>query len=382
VSELVTAENPQGSRPAFRLPDVKGYFNERRWRILIRTLILIFVLAVLWPFIAIVVPAGQSGVLYSPLFGGTSLTRPLREGLNFMLPWNTVSMYDMRVQLRKAEFEAITKDGLHVKIGVTYRYRPHSSTIGRLHKAVGPNYASVLLDPAINAIVRASAGRYSSEEIYGSKREALQAAIFSGVVDPSNHNLIEAGSDPNGTKDITVRSTLRFADVKKKTNSEYVPLVELIDTLVTQVVLPPLVQQAIERKEEQQQIQQEYEFRLLREEQESTRKRIEAEGIRDFQRIIQPGITNEYLKWRGIEATLRLATSENSKTVIIGGGKTGMPLIFNIDDGSQPPAGVAKRKQRSPKSPPAQSDSFDMTRNDGEMSSNIAGSPEPPKKSK
>jgi regulator of protease activity HflC (stomatin/prohibitin superfamily) len=175
---------------------------------------------------------------------------------------------------------------------------------------------------------------------------------------------------------------LRFADVKKKTNSEYVPLVELIDTLVTQVVLPPLVQQAIERKEEQQQIQQEYEFRLLREEQESTRKRIEAEGIRDFQRIIQPGITNEYLKWRGIEATLRLATSENSKTVIIGGGKTGMPLIFNIDDGSQPPAGVAKRKQRSPKSPPAQSDSFDMTRNDGEMSSNIAGSSEPPKKSK
>jgi regulator of protease activity HflC (stomatin/prohibitin superfamily) len=360
---------------------VKAYFSERRWRILFRTFIILFVLAVLWPFVTVVVPAGQTGVLYSPLFGGTSLTRPLREGLNFILPWNKVTLYNMRVQVRKAEFEAVTKDGLHVKIGVIFRYRPHSSTIGRLHKAVGSDYASVLLDPAISAIVRGKAGLYSAEEIYGSKRDALQAEIFSGVVDPLNHNLIEAGSDPNSKGDITVRSMAGVAGVRKS-NSDYVPLVELVDTLITNVRLPALVQQAIERKEEQQQMQQEYEFRLLREQQESVRKRIEAEGIRDFQRIIQSGITDEYLKWRGIEATLRLATSENSKTVIIGGGKTGMPLIFNTDDGSQRPAGPAKPKQSPSKRAPVRSDSFDMSRDDGEMSIDIGDASPSPKKSK
>jgi len=381
VSDANIEESPRRAWPASRILDVKAYFGERRWRILFRTFIILFVLVVLWPFVTIVVPAGQTGVLYSPLFGGTSLTRPLREGLNFILPWNKVSLYNMRVQVRKAEFEAITKDGLHVKIGVIYRYRPHSSTIGRLHKAIGPDYASVLLDPAINAIVRANAGLYSAEEIYGSKRSALQAAIFLGVVDPLNHNLIEAGNDPNSKSDITVRSMAGVAGIRKS-KSDYIPLVELVDALITNVTLPALVQQAIERKEEQQQIQQEYEFRLLREGQESNRKRIEAEGIRDFQRIIQSGITDQYLKWRGIEATLRLATSENSKTVIIGGGKTGMPLIFNTDDSSQRPAAAAKPKQSPSKRPPVRSDSFDMSRDDGEMSIDIGDASPSPKKSK
>jgi len=381
VSDANTEESPRKAWLAFRISDVKSYFSERRWRILFRTFIILFVLAVLWPFVTIVVPAGQSGVLYSPLFGGTSLSRPLREGLNFILPWNKVTLYNMRLQVRKTNFEAVTKDGLHVKIGVIFRYRPHSSTIGRLHKAVGSDYASVLLDPAISAIVRGKAGLYSAEEIYGSKRDALQAAIFLGVVDPSNHNLIEAGSDPNAKSDITVRSMEGVAGVRKS-NSDYTPLVELVDTLITNVSLPALVQLAIERKEEQQQMQQEYEFRLLREEQESVRKRIEAEGIRDFQRIIQSGITDEYLKWRGIEATLRLATSENSKTVIIGGGKTGMPLIFNMDDSSQRPAAAAKPQQRPSKRPPVRSDSFDMSRDDGEKSIDIGDASPSPKKSK
>jgi len=381
VTDANIEERPRKAWPALRIPDVKGYFIERRWRILFRTFITLFVLAVFWPFVTVLVPAGQSGVLYSPLFGGTALTRPLPEGLNFILPWNKVTLYNMRVQVRKTEFEAVTKDGLHVKVGVIFRYRPHSSTIGRLHKAVGPDYALVLLEPAISAIVRGKAGLYSAEEIYGSKRDELQSAIFSGVVDPSNHNLIEAGSDPNSKSDIAVRSMTGVASVGKS-KLDYIPLVELVDTLITNVTLPALVQLAIERKEEQQQIQQEYEFRLLREGQESNRKRIEAEGIRDFQRIIQSGITDQYLKWRGIEATLRLATSENSKTVIIGGGKTGMPLIFNTDDSSQRPAAVAKPKQSPSKRPPVRSDSFDMSRDDGEMSIDIGDASPSPKKSK
>ena len=117
-------------------------------------------------------------------------------------------------------------------------------------------------------------------------------------------------------------------------------MVELVDIQITEVRLPDRVREAVEKKEEQQQIQQEYLFRIEREKLESQRKRIEAIGIRDFQLAVQAGISDNYLRWRGIEATLRLATSPNSKTVIIGGGRTGMPLILNTDDtrSSAPPA--------------------------------------------
>ena len=344
---------------ALYIPKIRAYFWQRRWAILIRAFILSFVLAVLWPYITILIPAGQVGVVYQPLLGGTSLRRPLREGLNFILPWNTVTLYNLRLQVRRTTFEAVTADGLHIKLGVIYRYRAHATTAGRLHKAVGPNYPEVLLDPAINAVVRAKTALYSADAVYGRQRSSLQAAIYAGVVNPNNHNLIEGGSDPNSKDEILIAPTPEPA---KRGGSirGYIPLIEIVDILITDVRLPQLVRQAVERKEEQQQLQQEYQFRIEREKQESIRKRIEAEGIRDFQRIIQSGISETYLKWRGIEATLRLATSPNSKTVIIGGGKTGMPLILNTDStGSQTaPARASKRVQaRSP----AQSDSFDLS---------------------
>ena len=344
----------------------KAYLHERRWSIFLRTFIFAFVLAVLWPFITIQVPAGQVGVVYQPLLGGTSLTRPLREGLRFILPWNKVTLYNLRLQLRQTEFEAVTADGLHIRLGIIYRYRAHVSTAGRLHKAVGPNYPETLLDPAINTIVRAKTALYVAADVYGDERSTLQKAIYAGIVDPANHNLIEGGSDPNSNDEIPITTRLKN---NKRGNSlqKYVPLIEMVDILITEVRLPELVRQAIERKEEQQQLQKEYQFRIEREKQESVRKRIEAEGIRDFQRIIQSGISDNYLKWRGIEATLRLATSPNSKTVIIGGGKTGMPLILSTEDGNSRPASAPVRTQKSAATrSTAQSDSYDLSSTEGQ----------------
>jgi hypothetical protein len=103
------------------------------------------------------------------------------------------------------------------------------------------------------------------------------------------------------------------------------------DILITTVILPPALRMAIERKLDQSQIAEEYKFRLIREGLESQRKRIEAEGIRDFQRTVQAGISETYLKWRGIEATLELARSHNSKIVVIG-GNNGLPIILNTGD--------------------------------------------------
>ena len=340
---------------------IRAYILRKRAKIILRTLVFSFILAVCWPYITVVVPAGQVGVVFSPLFGGTMVGRPLQEGLRLVLPWNDVILYNTRVQVRQSQFEAVTREGLHVRLGVIYRYRIHATAAGRLHKIIGPQFAHVLLDPAINSVVRKESSFYSSDEVYGPKRSELQNRIYSGVVDPKNRNLIDEGSNQDD-------SDMFFGFLKRSRSiarhPSYVPLIELVDVVITEVRLPDRVRDAIEKKEEQQQVQQEYVFRIEREKLESERKRVEAEGIRDFQQIVQTGISENYLRWRGIEATLRLATSPNSKTVIVGGGRTGMPLILNADGaegGSAPSPQRSKRSAARPASSAAANDSMDLT---------------------
>jgi regulator of protease activity HflC (stomatin/prohibitin superfamily) len=96
--------------------------------------------------------------------------------------------------------------------------------------------------------------------------------------------------------------------------------------------LPAAIMAAINRKTEQYYIAEEYKFRVEREKRESERKKIEGEGIRDFQQTVSQGISESYLRWRGIEATLQLSQSTNSKVVIIGSGKDGLPVILGNAD--------------------------------------------------
>lgn len=372
MSDLADAEGVPTGRVRRYTSSIRQYFLVRRTKIIVRTLLAIFMLVVAWPFITIVIPAGNVGVVFQPLLGGTSLTRPLREGLRFILPWNKVTLYNTRVQVRRTHFEAVSADGLHIQIGVVYRYRVHTTVAGRLHKAVGPNYASILLDPAINSIVRKETARYTADQVYGEQRGKLQEEIYRGVVNPSNHNLIEGGSDPRSDDEILIAATPE-AHIRGGKVHGYVPLVELVDIMITEVRLPPRVREAIEKKEEQQQLQQEYTYRIEREKMESVRKGIEAEGIRNFQQIVQSGISDTYLRWRGIEATLRLATSPNSKTVIIGGGRTGMPLILNTDEtgggrAGTPSQGGKRKGQARSHAPEVPNDSFDLTRDNDQGS--------------
>src|SRR3954471_23060915 len=120
----------------------------------------------------------------------------------------------------------------------------------------------------------------------------------------------------------------------------------LYDTLLYGIELPALVVTAINRKTEQYYVAEEYKFRVEREKRESERKKIEAEGIREFQTIVSQGISDSYLRWRGIEATLQLSQSTNSKVVVIGSAKDGLPVILGNVDGSSPPQG--------PSAPPAE----------------------------
>src|SRR5208337_3859522 len=142
---------------------------------------------------------------------------------------------------------------------------------------------------------------------------------------------------------------------EEEENAPYrVPLyamLNLIDTLILGIELPNAVVTAINRKIEQYYISEEYKFRVAREIRESERKKIEAEGISEFQRIVTQGISDSYLRWRGIEATLQLAQSSNSKIVIVGGGKDGLPIILgNVDASPLPqPASPAGNGDVAPK---------------------------------
>ena len=146
------------------------------------------------------------------------------------------------------------------------------------------------------------------EEVYSTEREEIQDSIRSRAEAMLGEKMMDRGE----TEDYAPYRIPLYA------------MLNLVDTLILGIELPPSIVLAINRKQEQYYIAQEYTFRVEREVKESQRKKIEAEGIRDFQQIVSQGISDSYLRWRGIEATLQLSQSTNSKVVIIGGGKDGV----------------------------------------------------------
>ena len=314
--------------------------------LLLVALVLAAIIVFLSPYIFKQVPAGYVGVLYRPWAGGTVMTSALREGRSFVLPWNRVINYDARVQTYTETFEAITSDDLHIEMEVTYRFRTLETSIGRLHKVVGPDYRKKLLDPAISSGLREEVSKYQAVDVYGAARTKIQRQVYEDVVSPLNNNMITAVP-----RDIAAINTKAAAFGRLKLSETSTGnLVELMDVLIKTVTLPATVRAAIERKQEADQLAQEYIYRIAKEKLEAERKEIEGRGIAAFQRQVEPGITPSYLKWRGIEATLSLAQSENSKVVIVG-GQNGLPLIFNADDGSNA-APKAKPKPQAKAAPP------------------------------
>jgi len=238
---------------------------------------------------------GEAGVIYRPLAGGMDTIRPpLSEGVHLVAPWNKVFVYDIRQQEVKETMKVLSQDGLDIHLDASVWFQPDVKDLAKLHKYRGPNYVETVLRPAVRSATRTVVGRYTPEQIYSTKREAIQQEIYD--------------------------------ETQKILANQYVQLNKI---LVRDVTLPPTIKNAIERKLKQQQEALEYEFRLQKEKKEAERKRIEAEGIRDFQHIVTEGISDKLLRWKGIEATLKLAESPNSKVIVIGSGKDGLPVILN-----------------------------------------------------
>jgi regulator of protease activity HflC (stomatin/prohibitin superfamily) len=283
------------------------------------------VAVVLYPYVAVTVPSGHVGVLWKRFGGGTVLDpRQLKdEGLHFILPWNRLFIYDLRLQSITQTYNAISSDGVSLIATMNVRFRLQRDAIPVLHQSIGPSYVDLLVKPGIGSLTREVMAQFTAEQVYSTARQEIQDKIRSLAEDRLSEKMMEREGEDSSYR-ISMRDT-----------------VVLFDTLVHGIELPALVVNAINRKTEQYYISEEYKFRVERERRESERKKIEAEGIREFQRIVSQGISDSYLRWRGIEATLQLSQSTNSKVVIIGNAKDGLPVILGNLDAPPPSAGSA-----------------------------------------
>jgi regulator of protease activity HflC (stomatin/prohibitin superfamily) len=305
------------------LPPPPATARSRWWRfvdrylpsIVIYLMLVTLVAVVLFPYAAVTVPSGHVGVLWKRFGGGTVLDpRQVKdEGLHLFFPWNELFLYDLRLQSITETYNAITSDGVSLSATMNIRFRLQRAAAPVLHQAIGPNYLQLLVRPGIGSLTREVMAQYTAEQVYSTARQEIQDKIRSLAQDRLSEKMMEReGEEPY---------RVSLSDT-----------VILYDTLVHGIELPALVVNAINRKIEQYYISEEYKFRVERERRESERKKIEAEGIREFQRVVSQGISDSYLRWRGIEATLQLSQSTNSKVVIIGSAKDGLPLILgNMD---------------------------------------------------
>ncbi|NLP58104.1 prohibitin family protein [Lutibacter sp. B1] len=244
---------------------------------------------------AVTIGSGEAGVLYRT-FGGGVVTdeQPLGEGFHIVAPWNKVFVYNVRQQeLLEKSMSVLSSNGLEIKLDASVLYQPTASTIGLLHQTKGTDYLNSVIVPAVRSATRSVVGRYTPEQLYSTKRDAIQAEIYE--------------------------------ETKKIVEPQFIQLNAI---LVRDVTLPPTIKDAIERKLKQEQESLEYEFRLVTAEKEAQKQIIEAQGKADANKILSASLTDKILQDKGIEATIKLSESSNSKVVIIGSGKDGMPIIL------------------------------------------------------
>ncbi|MBI3586232.1 MAG: prohibitin family protein [Ignavibacteriales bacterium] len=238
-----------------------------------------------------VVPAGNVGVVD---FFGTVSDNTLKAGINLVNPLARVVKFSVKTQEIKEVMDVPSKEGLTVQLEISALFHLNPEKAAEVYKSVGENYVEVILEPQFRSVARGVTAGYEAKALYTSEREMLAQIILTDI---------EKIVAPRG---ITLETT---------------PL--------RRIGLPAGLTQSIESKLQAEQESQRMEFVLSKEKREADRKRIEAQGISDFQKIVIQGISDQLLRWKGIEATEKLAMSPNAKIVIIGAGKDGLPLILD-----------------------------------------------------
>jgi len=237
------------------------------------------------------IPTGHVGVL--TLFGQVT-GEQLPEGIHLINPLKAVTKFSIRTQEAKEVAEVPSSEGLlmHLEASLLYRLDPARAT--DVYQKIGPDYLEVVVTPNLRSVMRAVTAAHTANALYSEARESVAYQMLAEM---------RKTVEPRG---IVIENVL-LRDIK----------------------LPATLKAAIEAKQQADQDAQRMNFVLQKERQEAERKRIEAQGISDFQRIVTLGISPQLLDWKGIEATVEIAKSPNSKVVVIGNTKNGLPVIFS-----------------------------------------------------
>ncbi len=236
------------------------------------------------------VPAGHVGVL--TLFGRVT-GEILPEGTHFVNPFKVNNTLSVRTIETKETATVPSNEGLIMTLDTSLLYRLDAQMAADVFRSVGPDFASIIIEPNLRSAIRAVTAAHSANALYTGAREEVALKIQ------------EELGKTLGARGIIVESVL-----------------------LRDVQLPALLKASIEAKQQAEQDALRMNFVLQKEKQEAERKRIEAQGIADFQAIVARGISPQLLEWKGIEATEKLASSENAKIVIIGNSKNGLPLVM------------------------------------------------------
>ncbi len=242
----------------------------------------------------VTIQPGHQAIMFKQFSGGLDKERIYDQGFHVVAPWNKLIIYDIRIDEKFDDMDVLSKNGLPITISLSYRYKVQSKDIGHLHDEIGMEYVKRIVEPEIKSATREVIGKYLPEELYSTKREAIEDEIH--------------------------------ARCSESLEKKYLVL---DDVLISSVTLPKTLEEAIEKKLQEEQLAFQYEFRLDKERKEAERKIIEAQAKADANKILNASLTDKILQDKGIEATLELAQSPNSKVVIVGGGGEGLPLILN-----------------------------------------------------
>jgi regulator of protease activity HflC (stomatin/prohibitin superfamily) len=286
---------------------VQVWIFERRPYLLMAGFFMIFFWLCLLPRVVVIIGSGCAGVLYRTLNDGTQTGVTLGEGLHWKWPWDKIIVYDVRVRQVECHFDVLSSNGLSVGVAASIRFHPKLNQLGLLEKEIGPNYTREIVVPDVQALVRRMFAQYIPEEIYMTKREMIQTMLQKAILKMSENDVV------------------------------------LDDLLILSIQLPKKIQDAIQSKLAAEQAAQEMRFRIDQTIQEKKRKWIEAQGVAEANLEVRKSLesapnndVNNLLRFKGIEATLELAKSNNAKVVVVGGNDR-LPLILDTAGSSPPP---------------------------------------------
>jgi len=251
--------------------------------------IVILILILFYASIAYV-PPGHVGVL--TLFGRVT-GEVLPEGTHVVNPFKVNNKMSIRTQEQKETASVPSSEGLIIQLDTSLLFRLDASKASEVFQKIGMDYVDIVVEPNLRSTIRSVTAAHTASALYTGGREEVAQRIQAEL---------EAQLTPRGV------------------------IVE--NVLLRDVQLPSMLKSSIEAKQQAEQDALRMSFVLQKEKQEAERKRIEAQGIRDFQQVVTQGISQQLLEWKGIEATERLAASTNAKVVVIGNAKNGLPLIL------------------------------------------------------